>query len=194
MTVTDNKMKKIIVLQALKEEEAVLPQIEGYETERIYTGCGKVPAALELLRGIMRQRPEVVINIGTVGTRDYKVGDIVICDKFVDRDLNPLCIYGIVSRVTADTKHPIIDKLSSGNPIGTCSTGDSFVTSELKDGDVCDMEAFAQALVCQQEKIPFVAIKYVTDVVGRNSVAAWEEKLADARAGLSQFLEKTFRK
>lgn len=68
------------------------------------------------------------------------------------------------------------------------------MTSELKDGDVCDMEAFAQALVCQQEKIPFVAIKYVTDVVGRNSVAAWEEKLADARAGLSQFLEKTFKK
>lgn len=186
-------MKKIIVVQALKEEEAILPTIEGYEIERIYTGCGKVAAALALFRGISKERPVAVINIGTVGARDHKVGDIVICNDFVDRDLNPLCIYGIISHVTSDTNEPVIQKLLKNNTLGKCSTGDSFVTGELKDGDVCDMEAFAQALLCQQEKIPFIAVKYITDIVGNNSVAAWEEKLADARVGLSQFLEKTFR-
>ncbi|MDO4462080.1 MAG: nucleosidase [Bacteroidia bacterium] len=185
-------MKKLIVVQALKEEEAILPNIEGYEVERIYTGCGKVASSIALLRAIFKQRPSAVINIGTVGAREHKVGDIVICNEFVDRDLNPLCIYGIVSHVTSDTNEPIIQKIIQDNQIGICSTGDSFVTGELTNGDVCDMEAFAQAMVCQQENIPFVAIKYVTDIVGENSVAHWEEKLADAREGLSAFLKNTF--
>lgn len=180
-------MKRLLVVQALKEEEATLPDIEGYEVERIYTGCGKVAAAVEMMRAIYAHRPDLVLNIGTVGARVHKVGDIVACSQFLDRDLNPLCIYGITSRVESDVKEPLAQKIISKLPTGVCSTGDSFVTGELKDADVCDMEAFAQALVCSQEKIPFVAVKYITDIVGQNSVEAWEAKLADARKGLSAF-------
>ena len=73
---------------------------------------------------------------------------------------------------------------------GVCNTGDTFLT-ELSDvkGDVVDMEAYAQALVCRAKNTPFIAVKYVTDIIGQNSVKHWEDKLADARKGLGEFLE-----
>ena len=55
-----------------------------------------------------------------------------------------------------------------------------------------DIEAFAQAVVCQQMQIPFISVKYITDVIGQNSLKVWEDKLADARCGLSRFFETHF--
>ena len=73
---------------------------------------------------------------------------------------------------------------------GVCNTGDTFLT-ELSDvkGDVVDMEAYAQAWVCRTKNTPFIAVKYVTDIIGQNSVKHWEDKLADARKGLGAFFE-----
>ena len=49
------------------------------------------------------------------------------------------------------------------------------------------MEAFAIAMVCDFYKIPFVSVKYVSDKVGENNMKIWEETLANARIGLSNF-------
>jgi nucleoside phosphorylase len=71
------------------------------------------------------------------------------------------------------------------------NTGDKFL-SDLSDvvGDAVDMEAFAQAVVCKQMQTPFISVKYITDVIGQNSLKVWEDKLTDARQGLSRFFEK----
>jgi adenosylhomocysteine nucleosidase len=37
---------------------------------------------------------------------------------------------------------------------------------------------------------PFISVKYITDVIGQNSLKVWEDKLSDARQGLSRFFEK----
>ena len=58
------------------------------------------------------------------------------------------------------------------------------------EGDVVDMEAYAEAQVCNELGIPFLSVKYVTDIIGQNSVKHWEDKLADARRGLSAYFEK----
>ena len=72
---------------------------------------------------------------------------------------------------------------------GTCNAGDSFLTELTHvSGDVVDMEAYAQAFVCRAKEIPFISVKYVTDIIGQNSVKHWEDKLADARQGLSNYL------
>lgn len=184
--------KKVIVIQALEEERVELPEVDGYNFLHVFCGCGKVAAAIALLKAIIEERPCAVLNVGTVGSVAHRVGDIVLCDKFVDRDLNPLCIYGIVSEVNSDCNEEILKRIVSSHDDGleTCSTGDSFVTDTLEKGDVCDMESFAMALVCEREKIPFLAVKYVTDIVGQNSVASWESKLADSRKALTQYLSK----
>ena len=51
------------------------------------------------------------------------------------------------------------------------------------------MEAYAEAEVCKSMNIPFVSVKYVTDVIGQNSVEDWASKLSDARTGLRRFFE-----
>ena len=51
------------------------------------------------------------------------------------------------------------------------------------------MEAYAQAWVCRTKNTPFIAVKYVTDIIGQNSVKHWEDKLADARKGLGAVFE-----
>ena len=35
--------------------------------------------------------------------------------------------------------------------------------------------------------LAFISVKYVTDIIGQNSVKHWEDKLADARQGLSHY-------
>ena len=52
------------------------------------------------------------------------------------------------------------------------------------------MEAFAEATVCQEMGVPYISLKYITDVVGQNSVQAWADKLASAREDLAQYLER----
>lgn len=72
--------------------------------------------------------------------------------------------------------------------------GDTFLT-ELSDvsGDVVDMEAYAQALVCRAKNVPFISVKYVTDIIGQNSVKHWENKLADARKRVGRILREVRR-
>ena len=40
------------------------------------------------------------------------------------------------------------------------------------------------------KNVPFIAVKYVTDIIGQNSVKHREDKLADARKGLGEFFEQ----
>lgn len=70
--------------------------------------------------------------------------------------------------------------------MGICSTGDTFVTETTSlSGGFVDMETYAQAYVCKELSIPFLSVKYITDVVGENFVEHWENKLANAREVLS---------
>ena len=52
------------------------------------------------------------------------------------------------------------------------------------------MEAYTQAFVCRAKNVPFIAVKYVTDIIGQNSVKHWEDKIVDARRELGFFFEK----
>ena len=70
------------------------------------------------------------------------------------------------------------------------SCGDNFVTEgEGFGADVVDMESFAEYDVCQELGVPFFAIKYVTDVIGQNSMEIWEKRLADSRTALTTYFK-----
>ena len=53
-------------------------------------------------------------------------------------------------------------------------------------GDIFVCRKFVDR-VCRSKEIPFISVKYVTDIIGQNSVKHWEDKLADARQGLSHY-------
>lgn len=178
-------MKKILVTYAVKDEFAPIT-LHGYEIKYVLTGIGKAKAAMKLTEAICKEQPVLVVNMGTAGTLKHNIGDIFVCRQFIDRDFHSINLPGVeyeIDFTTILTEQKIFEDWTSTNGCsGICNTGDSFVTeAESVNGDVVDMEAFAQAIVCKEFGIPLIAVKYVTDIIGQNSVKHWEDKLTDAR-------------
>jgi len=181
-------MLKVLITHAVNDE-LITVNLCGSEVKYVRTGIGKVKATIRLMDALAQDCPDVVINIGTAGTVDHNVGDVFVCRHFIDRDLQKVgclnLVYEIDSSALLDEKGYCGDWKHQG----ICNTGDSFLTETADShGDVFDMEAYAQAQVCQMKNIPFISVKYVTDKIGENSIKHWEDKLADAREGLSKFL------
>lgn len=180
---------KILLVYAIPEEKIEI-NIPNAEVIYVETGMGKVNASMRLMRAICEYHPDMVINAGSAGTLNHKVGDIIVCNRFIDRDLRKVTLDGVVSELEFD--NDAIKRILSERELvyGTCNTGDSFITQGNDiEGDVIDMESFAEADVCREMGIPFFAVKYVTDIVGQNSSQEWFAKLADARAGLKHFFD-----
>ncbi|MDE5710444.1 MAG: nucleosidase [Bacteroides sp.] len=186
---------RILVTYAVQGEftELKFPGLIGEEEVQVgylRTGVGKGKSAFYLAEAINHGQPDLVVNIGTAGTIRHRVGDIFVCRRFIDRDMQKLTDLSMECEI--DSSDLLVRKGYClhwhGSGEGVCNTGDSFLT-ELADvtGDVVDMEAYAQAWVCRAKEVPFIAVKYVTDIIGQNSVKQWEEKLADARKGLGAF-------
>lgn len=177
------------------EKERIAVRFPGMEVVDVITGIGKASAAMSLTQACIQHKPAFVVNIGTAGTFAHSVGDIVVSRHFVDRDLASTALPGVVAEIKGDLELPfrLPSALSRGGQTDdlTVSTGDDFVTEGNRPGaDVVDMEAFAEALVCRKFGIPFVSVKYVTDIIGQNSTEQWAEKLQAAREGLALHFEK----
>lgn len=181
-------MKKVLIAYAVEREKIAL-SFKDCTIDYVYTGVGKVASSIALMDAIDRYQPDLVLNIGTAGALRHAIGTIKVCTHFIDRDFQKEPALEL--NFELDSKDLL---LSSGfcnawDVDGICNTGDSFVTSlsDATHDDVFEMEAFAEASVCAFKKRPFVAIKYVTDIIGQNSLKLWEDKLADARTELTTF-------
>lgn len=172
------------------EEEYTEIKFPHDEVIPVCTGIGKVNAAFRLTEAICENQPDAVLNIGTVGTIVHQVGDVFVCRQFIDRDMQKLASLGLPYQIVF-REFPVLQDFSwEGKKEGICNTGDSFLTELTEiEGDIVDMEAYAQAVVCKGRNLPFVLVKYVTDIIGKNSVKHWQDKLAEARKGLNEFFK-----
>ena len=180
-------MLKILVTYAVQGEFAEIT----WEDAQIYyvrTGVGKIKSAYYLTEVLSQLQPDIVINMGTAGSVNHQVGDIFVCRHFIDRDMHKIADLGL--QYELDSSKLLEEKgyCKHWTENGVCNTGDSFLT-EVTDfeGDVVDMEAYAQAFVCQAREIPFISVKYVTDIIGQIPVKHWEDKLTDERTALASF-------
>lgn len=180
-------MKPLLVFAMQEESQDVFGD---YDT--LHTGVGKVNAAFALTRSIHRQRPGIVVNLGTAGSRRHKGGTIVNPDRFVQRDMDVTAL-GFEKFKTPFSEDPVV--IGHGNrvdglPGGLCGTGDSFDASEGASAfDVVDMEAYALALVCRREDIPFLCLKYVSDGADGDAHADWHEALRHTAGRLREALK-----
>jgi adenosylhomocysteine nucleosidase len=172
-------MKKILTVFALEEETQNL----FADANVLYTGVGKVNASYVLTKSILQNRPDFIINIGTAGSKNFNYGEIVCCEKFIQRDMNAT-VFGYENFVTPSDSTPQILEIPSSlsqffQNRGICGTGDSFETkitgNELYN--VVDMEAFALAKIAFVEKIPFICVKFVSDGANDNAPSIWSESL-----------------
>lgn len=182
---------KILITYALEAERGNI-QISNSTLMFCCTGIGKVSTAINTYEALLNETPDLVLNIGTAGTLSHQVGDIVICSGFFDRDLVKISDFGVNCRLNFSDELGALGVFNDSLINNVVSTGDTFQTNQEEsgaEGDVFDMEAYAGAQVCKKLGVPYVSVKYVTDVVGQNSIKHWEEKLQDAREGLAAFLK-----
>lgn len=141
----------------------------------LHTGIGKINAAYAFTKYLnaIKTRPSMIINLGTAGSRKHQKGSIINCTSFIERDMDvtPLGF----SPYQTPFSDPAETILKNGHRIqdlteGCCGTGDHFDTSKKAlEFDVVDMEAYALALICKRENMPFMCLKYISD--GANNTA-----------------------
>ena len=174
----------------MKEESQDI--FSGYDV--LHAGIGKVNAAYALTTRLAHSTPDIVINMGTAGSRKHPGGHIINCTSFIQRDMDVTKL-GFEKWQTPFSTDPVI--ISHGLAVdglsqGLCGTGDSFDTSESASHfDVVDMEAFALALICQRRNIPFLCLKYISDGANDDAHKDFSTALRDTAKQLHDALKKS---
>jgi adenosylhomocysteine nucleosidase len=168
----------ILVCMALQEEGG--KHLEEIGANVLYTGLGKVNATYQLTKALTQQKPKLVLNLGTAGSKLFNRGEMIACCRFIQRDMDvsPL---GYKPFYTPFENTPLViehKRFLDHLPHGTCGTGDSFETDHAHDrGEVVDMEAYALAKICWLEEIDFACVKYISDGADQDASKHWQESL-----------------
>lgn len=170
----------------------------------VVSGIGKVNAAICSQIMIMNFDVECLVNSGIAGAIDEKlnIADIVISEDLVQHDFDCTgCGYeaGIIPRMGENSIFKgdaelikKIEKAAKDNDIdytiGRVATGDEFISSRDKKiwiretfhATCAEMEGAAIAHTCYINKIPFLAIRCISDTADERAemVYAEFEKLA----------------
>jgi adenosylhomocysteine nucleosidase len=173
----------VALLVALPQEldAAALPGVPV-----VYTGVGKVNAAIAAAHCIQQYRPRLLLNFGSAGRVRPGPQGLLEIGRVLQRDMlaEPLAPRGTTP--FHDGPHA----LESGQSGLVCATGDSFVTGpdpwfSAQGVDVVDMELFALAAVCERSSVPWRALKFVSDDANTESGNDWA---ANVRVGQALFL------
>jgi len=170
-----NMKTQLLIITALESE--LKPSALPPGLNIVYSGIGKINAALMTAKAIHQFNPSKIINFGTVGKINPQLDALVDIGKVIQRDMmaEPLAPRGQIPFCKQPSEY-----LSSGEYV--CGSGDSFVTGTdpwlLSQGvDVVDMELFAIAFVANQHQIPWYAYKFISDDANDSSGDVWREKV-----------------
>ncbi|MEP7050067.1 MAG: 5'-nucleosidase [Pseudomonadota bacterium] len=163
---------------------------ESADIDVLYTGLGKVNAALVLARKLATLRaqgqlPELVVNFGTAGSRTFATRSVVACRKFVQRDMDVTGLGFALGETPFESLPAMLEfpVVFPHLPEGVCGTGDRFETGEIPMAcDVIDMEGYALAKACLGENVPFACAKYISDGADHSAADDWQQSLAGAAA------------
>ena len=187
-------------------------KIKGTDVVIVQSGIGKVAAALATFILIDKFNPDYIVNTGSAGGFDtnLKVGDVVVSSevRYHDVDVtafgyeigqlpsNPAAFIPNETLVTAAKKG--IELLNNINAmVGLITTGDTFMTKEediikarahFPSMAAVEMEGAAIAQTCHHNNIPFVIIRSLSDIAGKESPTSFEEYLETASINSSNLV------
>ncbi len=187
MIINNKEYLNPLFVFAMKDEAAN----EFDDVKTIFTGLGKINAAYELMKEISVKKPDIVINLGTAGSNVFKKGDVICCTGFVQRDMDVSELGFEKYKTPFSDEDPIVVYSLKMNGLhkGICGTGDSFETDHKTHiYNVVDMEAYALALICKRENIPFLSLKYISDGADDSAASDWTEEVRKAAKALRKVL------
>lgn len=178
-------------------------QLHGKKVVLLKSGIGKVNAAMATT--IMHERfsPTSVINTGSAGgfSEQLEVGDVVISNRVVHHDVDVTAFdyeYGQVpgqppmfeaDQNLVQSAIEAIKEIGLNYAEGIIATGDSFMDNSKRVELVrekfptmiaAEMEAAAVAQVCYQYGRPFVIIRALSDIAGKESSISFDQFLDKA--------------
>ncbi|MBA2878871.1 adenosylhomocysteine nucleosidase [Anoxybacillus kamchatkensis] len=187
--------------------------LDGADVVLLKSGIGKVNAAMSMTILLERFAPDVVINTGSAGgfAPSLNVGDIVISTEVVHHDVDVTAfgyaygqVPGMPARYKADERLVQAAETSAAHiraiqvAKGLIATGDSFmhdparvdfVRTQFPDLYAVEMEAAAIAQVCHQFGVPFVVIRALSDIAGKESNVSFEQFLQKAALHSSELVQ-----
>jgi adenosylhomocysteine nucleosidase len=190
----------------------------GKDVVLLKSGIGKVNAAMSTTILLNEYKPDVVINTGSAGGYDenLEVGAIVISDEVRHHDVDATIFgyeMGQVPQMPASFKsdkqlmklaeEAVAEIGEHQFAVGLITTGDSFMNDPVRVEKVrgyfptmkaVEMEAAAVAQVCYQFGTPFVVIRALSDIAGKQSDISFDEFLPVAAKHSTQIVLKVISK
>ncbi|ETI60893.1 5'-methylthioadenosine/S-adenosylhomocysteine nucleosidase [Marinomonas profundimaris] len=187
---------------------------EGKEVVLLKSGIGKVNAAVSTTLLLSQFQPEYVINIGSAGgfDPDLQVGDVVISDQVVHHDVDVTAFGYVMGQVpnmpaTYAANNDLVNQAKKAlqavtkvqAKVGLIGTGDSFMNDPVRVEAVralfpelvaVEMEAAAVAQVCFKFGTPFVVVRSLSDIAGKESPQSFEEYLKVAAENSSLMIQQ----
>ncbi|WP_335869275.1 5'-methylthioadenosine/S-adenosylhomocysteine nucleosidase [Bacillus sp. 2205SS5-2] len=194
--------------------EFTVGTMHGKEVILLRSGIGKVNAAMSTAILLEKFRPDVIINTGSAGGFDasLNVGDVVISTEVRHHDVDVTAFgyeYGQVPQLpaafTADEKLVSLAEAAAKDTMdaqvvkGLIATGDSFMSdpdrvtairNKFADLQAVEMEAAAVAQVAHNFAVPFVIIRALSDIAGKESNVSFEQFLDIAAVNSAHLVMK----
>ena len=191
---------------------------KGKDVVLLKSGIGKVNAAMSTTILLEKYHPDVVINTGSAGGYDeaLDVGAIVISDEVRHHDVDATIFgyeIGQVPQMPAGFKadehlmniaqEAVAEVGAHQSATGLITTGDAFMNDPVRVEKVrgqfptmkaVEMEAAAVAQVCYQFGTPFVVIRALSDIAGKESNISFDEFLPVAAKHSTQVVLKAIEK
>ncbi|MBA4502279.1 5'-methylthioadenosine/S-adenosylhomocysteine nucleosidase [Marinobacterium marinum] len=186
--------------------------LNGVEIVLLKSGIGKVNAAISTTLLLQTFAPDCVINTGSAGGFDchLNVGDVVISDEVRHHDVD-VTAFGyehgqvpglppafIADPLLAEMAEECIAQLPHTHTVrGLIATGDSFMdcpdrvarTRELfPTMQAVEMEAAAIAQTCYRFNTPFIVIRALSDIAGKESNQSFQQFLETAAKHSAQMV------
>ncbi|TCT27065.1 adenosylhomocysteine nucleosidase [Melghiribacillus thermohalophilus] len=186
--------------------------LKGKAVILLKSGIGKVNAAMSTTILHERYHPDYVINTGSAGgfSAELEVGDLIISDRVLHHDVDVTVFNYAYGQVPGMPPHYEADErlislaISAAGSIkgiqavkGLIATGDSFMNEEgriefirkqFPDMQAAEMEAAAIAQVCYQYGTPFVIVRSLSDIAGKESHISFEKYLSQAAQHSAQLI------
>ncbi|GGL40660.1 5'-methylthioadenosine/S-adenosylhomocysteine nucleosidase [Sporolactobacillus putidus] len=188
-------------------------RLDGFDAVLLQSGIGKVNAALGTTLLIDHFQPDIIINTGSAGGTDpaLEIGDVVISSAVIHHDVDATAFGyrpGQVPQMPAsflpDPKlvafaEKAASEVSGGHRAvrGLIATGDSFMSDPERIGKLkslfpemkaVEMEAAAIAQICYQFGVPFLIVRSLSDIAGKESNLSFDQFLETAAKHSAQFI------
>lgn len=183
------------------------------EVVLLRSGIGKVNVAIATTLLFEHFEVETVINTGSAGGLhpDANVGDVVVSDGVLYHDVDVTGFnysYGQIpglpvifkpSKQLVDQVCQILKTSEQTYWLGQIGTGDAFINrpdqlevikKNCPDVIAIEMEAAAVAQVCYQYEKPFIVVRALSDIAGKESHLSFNEFLSVAAKKSSAIVTK----